>query len=232
LPINYNYFLQSAIYQSIDEDLAEFLHSRGFMAENRSFKAFSFSRLRGKYKLDQPNNRIVFYDSLRFIICSPINEFCESLVNKLLTRGTIKVGNELLEIEKIMAQKPTVNNTQILVNTLSPVVAYSTFLRPEGGKYTCYFGPDEPDYNRLISENLKKKYQAIYNQSVSGDVTVNSLGLQKLTVASYKGTVIKGYSGKLRLRGPQALLQLAVDYGLGSKNSQGFGCLKLIEERG
>jgi len=29
----------------------------------------------------------------------------------------------------------------------------------------------------------------------------------------------------LRLKGPEAMLQVALDAGLGAKNSQGFGCI-------
>jgi len=32
----------------------------------------------------------------------------------------------------------------------------------------------------------------------------------------------------LQLQGPQALLQLALDAGLGSKNSMGFGCVEPV----
>lgn len=46
-------------------------------------------------------------------------------------------------------------------------------------------------------------------------------------VFSYKNTIVKGYSGKLLISGPRGLLQMAVDSGLGSKGSQGFGCIEL-----
>jgi len=34
--------------------------------------------------------------------------------------------------------------------------------------------------------------------------------------------------GNILLRGPSALLQLALDAGIGSKNSQGFGCIVML----
>lgn len=44
----------------------------------------------------------------------------------------------------------------------------------------------------------------------------------------YKGFIVKSYSGRLFLEGPRSLLQMAVAAGLGSKNSQGFGCVKIV----
>ncbi|MFZ3132612.1 MAG: CRISPR-associated endoribonuclease Cas6 [Desulfosporosinus sp.] len=40
--------------------------------------------------------------------------------------------------------------------------------------------------------------------------------------------MIKGYSGMMELSGPSQLLQVAIDAGLGSKNSQGCGCLEMM----
>jgi CRISPR-associated endoribonuclease Cas6 len=59
-------------------------------------------------------------------------------------------------------------------------------------------------------------------------VKVEKLGQVKMHVMKYKSTVIKGYSGKLLLTGPKELLQITVDAGLGSKGSQGFGCVEVI----
>ncbi len=53
--------------------------------------------------------------------------------------------------------------------------------------------------------------------------------MQRMKIINYKDTIIKGYTGKLRLSGPKELLQLAVDGGIGSKNSQGFGCVEVID---
>jgi len=44
----------------------------------------------------------------------------------------------------------------------------------------------------------------------------------------YKETVIKAYSCRFRLGGPKELISLALNAGLGSKNSQAFGCPEVI----
>jgi len=217
LPIHYNHMVQGALYNSIDNDLAEFLHDKGFMMGNRTFKMFSFSRLNGPFQLNREKNKITFTGKIKLVVSSPIDDFCQSLVNILLTRGSMLFGKPKLEVSKVYIKKMEVSGE-------------NTLLRPDGRKYTCYFQPGDPDYERLLGENLRKKYQAIYGKEApSGEVKVKALGRQKLGVIKYKGFIIKGYSGKIQLTGPQSLLQMGVDSGLGSKNSQGFGCVEVEE---
>ena len=116
----------------------------------------------------------------------------------------------------------------IQVRTLSPVVAYSTLNRPDGSKYTCYFHPREADFQRITSENLRKKFTAFTKTEPPKDnIEIKPLNEPKLNIINYKNTIIKGYSGIFELTGPQELLQMALDAGLGSKNSQCFGLIRL-----
>lgn len=229
LPINYNYLLQAAIYHSIDAELATFLHEKGYTDGSRAFKLFSFSLLQGIYQMDKVKKTIAFEGELKLIVSSPLQDFCQSLVNILLTKGRLRLGAQELEIEKVNVRQYQVRENQVTVKTLSPAVLYSTLLRPDGRKYTAYFQPGEADYARLFNENLHKKYRAFSGgEGPAGEVEVRPLGLQRMRIINYKDTVIKGYAGKLLLSGPKELLQLAVDGGIGSKNSQGFGCVELV----
>ncbi|NLZ38293.1 MAG: CRISPR-associated endoribonuclease Cas6 [Firmicutes bacterium] len=229
LPIHYNHLVQAALYNSIDSELAAFLHSKGYAHEKRTFKMFSFSRLQGNFKLDKKKEKIIFEDKIKLTVSSPVEKFCESLTHTLLTRGKIRFGSNELEVSKVHAEHMHVDNDTIKIVSLSPIVLYSTLFRPDGRKYTCYYQPLEPDYNILLTENLKKKYRAFWNsEPPAAELDVQTINTPKLHIVKYKGTIIKGYSGKLLLSGPQKLLQMAVDAGLGSKNSQGFGCVKLL----
>ncbi|MBA1336534.1 MAG: CRISPR-associated endoribonuclease Cas6 [Firmicutes bacterium] len=229
IPQQYNHILQGVIYNAIEPDLATFLHEKGFTSGGRSFKLFAFSRLTGRYEIDKNKGSIRFCDDIRMTISSPVNEFCNSVANGMLTKRWLNFGNNRVEAEKMIVQQYEVDKPQVRIRTLSPIVVYSTFLRPDGRKYTCYFQPGEPDYDRLVENNLRKKHQAFYGiEAPEGEVKVRKLGEVKLHVMSYKDTVIKGYSGKMELTGPRELLQMAVDAGLGSKNSQGFGCVEVV----
>lgn len=228
LPVSYNYLLQGALYHSLHKELADFLHEKGYTDGKRSFKLFSFSLLQGAYQLDRVKKTISFDGEMNLTIASPMQDFCQSLANILLTRGSMSLGTQETEILKVNVRQPKVAGDRAIVRTLSPVVLYSTLLRPDGRKYTVYFQPGEPDYERLFNENLQKKYRAFFGaEAPAGKVTTKALGLPRLKVVNYKDTIIKGYAGELLLTGPQELLQLAVDGGIGSKNSQGFGCVEL-----
>lgn len=227
LPIHYNHIVQAAIYSSIDDGMAAFLHNKGYTFEKRVFKMFSFSQLNGHYILDKNNGKIFFRDEISLTITSPLKEFCQSLVNVLLSRGSMRLGLSEVQMEKVYAEKLRIQGDAAKILVLSPVVLYSTLLRPEGRKYTCYYQPGDPDYNELLDKNLRKKFQSFYgNEPPVGKVSAAPLGRQRMHIVNYRNTIIKGYSGKLTLTGPQPLLQLAVDAGLGGKNSQGFGCIK------
>jgi len=228
IPLQYNYIIQGIIYNSIEPELAAFLHEKGYESGTRKFKLFTFSRLLGKFQLDRKKSTIRFTDNLQLIISSPVDEFCQSIANGMLTRDRIRFGDNDAEVQKMMVQQFNVDKQEVVVRTLSPIVVYSTLLRPDGRKYTCYFQPGEPDYDHLVENNLRKKHNAFYGgQAPTGEVKVKKLGQMKLHVVNYKNTVIKGYSGKLALTGPKELLQMAVDAGIGSKNSQGFGCVEV-----
>lgn len=228
LPIHYNHLLQGAIYGILPPELASFFHEQGFETGGRRFKLFTFSRLMGERKIDQESKKITFRGEVRLVVASPLEKFCTALAWGFLNRGFLRLGDAEVEVVKMAVQHYRVTGEEITVRTLSPVVAYSTFYRPDGRKYTCYFQPAEPEFDSLITANLRKKYQALYGcEPPPGEVMVKKVGKGNWHVLNYKGTIVKGYSGPLRLAGPPELLQIAIDAGLGSKNAQGFGCLEI-----
>lgn len=227
IPLHYNHIVQAAIYNAIEPELAAFLHEKGYESGGRKFKLFAFSRLMGRYQINKEKNTIRFIDEIKLVISSPVDEFCQSIANGMLTKGRIWLGSADAEVEKMVVQQFKVEEERAALRTLSPVVAYSTLLRPDGRKFTCYFQPGEPDYDTLVENNLRKKYQAFYRKDAPpGEVNVRRLGRGDMRLIKYKNTVIKGYSGKLVLTGPKELLAIAEDAGIGSKNSQGFGCVE------
>ena len=230
LSLHYNRLVQAAIYTNLGSDLAEFLHGRGFTAGRRRFKLFTFSRLMGEYRLDKSNKEIIFIKELKLVVSSPLLQFCTSLLNHLLTRGVIYLGEEIAEVTGINVENPKVMTEEAEIHLLSPVVVYSTLLKPEGGKYTCYFQPGEGEFTRLIESNLRKKYEAFYQrQSPVGEIKIRVIGRPQFNLIMYKDTPIKGYTCRLKLTGPPDLLQMGVDAGLGSKGSQGFGCVEVVK---
>jgi len=230
LPMQYNHIVQAMIYNSLDDDIAHFLHQKGFIYGKRTFKMFAFSRLMGSFTMDKSAGRIIFKGPVSLTVTSPYNIFCNSLANGLLLKETVRLGKTRMKVTDIKLEKDLVKTEEIRIRTLSPIVVYSTLLRPDGRKYTCYFEPGEKDFDEIMGNNLRKKYQAFYGtEPPRGGISMTSSRQPKLSVVNYKNTVIKGYSGTFTLSGPAELLQVAVESGLGSKNSQGFGCVRVLE---
>jgi len=232
IPLQYNHLLQAALYNVIDAELAAFLHDGGYISGSRTFKLFAFSRLMGRFQINKLKSTIAFTEGITLVVSSPVERFCQSIANGLLTKGQLKIGSADAEVEKVAVRQFEVAEERIVMRALSPIVVYSTLLRPDGRKYTCYFQPGDPDYDSLIGNNLRNKYRALFGQEApSGEVKVRRLGRGDMRLVNYKDTVIKGYTGKIVATGPKELLQMAVDAGIGSKNSQGFGCMEVIEGR-
>ncbi len=229
LPIQYNHMVQGMIYKLLDEELANFLHEEGFQNEKRIFKMFTFSRIKGSYTLDKDSGLIIFDGPIKLTISSHYDEFSNSIGNSFLRRQKVQLGNNYLEVKQLAVEKENVNSEEIKVRTLSPISTYSTLYRKDGKKFTYYFNPKEEEFSEIIENNLKNKYKAFYSEEPPEvGVEIKPLGATRLSVVSYKGFIIKGYTGKFAMKGAPDLLQLGVDTGLGSKNSQGFGCVKLI----
>jgi CRISPR-associated endoribonuclease Cas6 len=92
-----------------------------------------------------------------------------------------------------------------------------------------YFEPESNEFKRIVTENLKKKYISTYKEkALDGDIAIEVLGKSKQSILKYKGFVFKGSTGRLKLKGPKELLQIAVDAGIGSRNSMGSGLIRIV----
>ncbi|PIP13259.1 MAG: CRISPR-associated endoribonuclease Cas6 [bacterium (Candidatus Stahlbacteria) CG08_land_8_20_14_0_20_40_26] len=230
-PLEYNQSIQGFIYHNIDETLASFLHNKGFVSKGRSFKPFTFSRLLGKYRISK--DRIDFEERVKFWIASPVDNLIESFASNLARKPEVFLGDERFYVASIeVKQKPSCDDAEIFM--LSPVTAYSTLLKPDGGKKTYYYNPKEEDFGRLINENMKKKYTAFYRKNANNlamDITPVKVRASDEKIVRYKGFIIKGWMGRYRIKGNEELVSLAYDTGLGAKNSQGFGMFEISRAR-
>jgi CRISPR-associated endoribonuclease Cas6 len=232
VPVQYGHLLQGLIYRQMDNPvLRSFLHEHGFALEKRRFKLFTFSRLMGRSaRFDRSGGSIVLDPPLRLVICSPIPFILQELGTGFLRQGRVRLGDVFLEVKEMATAAPRVTGRSIRVRMLSPVVVYSTF-PGDGRKYTYYYSPFEPRFVELAANNLAKKHLLVHGRRAStGGFAIRPVrvGDRDLKVTYYKDIVIKGWMGEYELSGDPELLQLALDAGLGSKNSQGYGCCSVI----
>lgn len=64
-----------------------------------------------------------------------------------------------------------------------------------------------------------------------GTISIKPIGNCRQQLVKYKDFVIKGAVGKFLIKGDKRLLQMGLDAGFGGKNSQGFGCVSILDER-
>ena len=227
LPLDYNYHVQGFLYSSISQELASFLHDKGFEYEKRSFRMFTFSRLMGRYEIR--NGAITFTMPVRLVISSPLDRFVSELANTMLTSKGLKLCGEDIAVEEIsVLERPEIKSS-MRIRLVTPLVAYSTLTTPEGRKKTYYYNPSEPEFTEQTDGNLRKKYEAFYGRAPRArKLSLRPLGRPDERIVRYRDNVIKGYAGTFLIDGNRRLLELAYDCGLGSKNSQGFGMFEVL----
>ncbi|MBT9283189.1 MAG: CRISPR-associated endoribonuclease Cas6 [Hydrogenibacillus schlegelii] len=228
LPFEHNHILQAIIYRWIDHPgLRAYLHDHGFVLEKRPFKLFVFSRLMGKISVREDKKGIVFHPPFRMVIASPIERLVHELAAGLLKRPEIHINGQNAVVETVEAVSTVVADRSITVRAISPITVYSR-LESSGRPYTYYYSPFESRFEALVRHNLIKKYILVFArppEDPSFQVEPIYVHKEDQKIVRFRGTIIKGWLGTYRLTGDPKLLELALSAGLGSKNSQGFGCV-------
>lgn len=234
IPVQYNYIVQSMIYKNISPALAEFLHDRGYIWGKRQFKLFTFSRVEGRFIM-RKDDKIEFIPPFCLTVSSPVERFLRELAEGMLRNDNLNLQGQKLALESVGVSQPLEDedfSEEITIKMLSPVVAYNTVERDTGAR-TIYFSPWDEWFSELIRMNLEKKYQLVTGEKpIGADIRVVPPGPRDeryCKVLKYKGTVIKGWLGIYKLQGDKRLIKTAYEAGLGSKNSQGFGCFDVID---
>jgi len=232
VPIHYNYILQGLLYRNLsDKDYRNFLHQAGYRIDNKQFKLFTYSRLLGKFRMYKEEGKIGFMPPVQLVVSSPLEQFITDLAETLIKSEFNFLGDNLVEIKSINVHKNIDFGDKVKIKMLSPVVTYRTIMKDEK-KYTNYYSPWNPEFKDIVRDNLLGKHEVIYgNHPTSEEFKIIPNGSQEQRFAriiNYKGTFIKAYAGIYWLMGSPDLIKVAYDTGLGSKNSQGFGCWEVV----
>lgn len=225
LPINYNHILQAVIYKAIGimPSYSDFLHDVGFQLNDKQFRIFTFSQLRGQYRIHE--RHIIFQDIVSFEIRSPDPLLIYVVTNYFEYFG-IQFGNITYHSILIEKYDYSVEDEKIHISMLSPMTIYST--ERESG-YIHYYSPfDKEFYEKLIS-NFKNKYQAYYQMYPAGRLEIHPYGNKepKKLVTRYKSSMINAWYGEYELLGERKYLDFLYQVGLGGKNAQGFGLFQI-----
>ena len=230
LPINYQTILQAALLNWLnDEEYQRFLHDCGFKSDKRTYKMETHSRIFGKFHMDRQDKKIIFKDEIHLYLSSYDSQYMKYILNNIISGKTLQLGAYALELSSIDTIEEQYTSP-CLVKTLSPVVMYSTFELKNGVKKRYYYSPREAEYSDLIKNNLVHKYKAFHGTEPKNDefsIQLIKDGREKVLV--YKNNIIKGWDGVFQLSGSQELIKIALEAGLGGRNSLGFGSVLRIK---
>ena len=247
ISFNYQYSLSAAIYKIIeraDETYANFLHEDGYGTGGKSFKFFTFSDLQtpftnqGKYMQMTTNHA-----SLK--ICFHVPDAAENFIKGLFLNQQIDIADSVEKasfiVEQVIAEKSPafIDSKVIELQPISPVVVGR---HNERGNYD-YVSPEDADFTSLILTNLISKYAACYNpdeqelQALSGSVLIRPhffkhpprSRLIAIKIGTPAETQIRGFDKfRLRIKGPEKLIALALNAGIGMHNAMGMGCVEMV----
>ena len=233
LPIAYNHYLQAFIYSLFKEDMPDF-HQNGYHYKKRTFKNFTFSRITSPRMLLN-NNRWHIGDEIVFFISFYDEKAAETAILNLMGVKTFRLGSAEFKIKTIKTLFPDEQQlghqekSHFNFMTLSPIVVYRT-QEKASGKETIYFSPDKCEFYELITSNLQRKAKSVGIQA-EDEVVISPVNVdpeKSLAIVKYKDYYIKGHTGIFNFTGRKEYARLALDAGIGDKNAQGFGMIRMI----
>lgn len=234
LPISYNHLIQAFIYQNIaNYEIRQELHDTGYQVGKRRLKFFTFSKLNGRFELDKNLKQIKFYPpvmlKLSFYSDSKY-DILSDIISNILKNNNLYIGENKVIVKTIAPENYNFYKNEYLIKMISPILLYRT--EKKDSKYIRkYISPWDHEFEDLILQNIKTKVNAAgkeYNISDFTIIPMNPPNPGDGKIIGYKQFKVKAYFGTFRIKGDKQLLKLLYETGIGSGNSEGFGCFDVI----
>lgn len=265
--LDFSYYpkLAAAVYQAIshaDPDFADDLHG-GELFRNR-IKLFGFSPLYSRqteiYSENRRQNKsggLVFKGICSFTICSPWPELMDRLSEGLLKASYLRIGSQLLRIQKAMpAQMPDLKEKMVW-RFRQPASCATTWSSKNENK-KLYILPEIPVDGHtcevLLRQNLIHKWRRLKEirpdiatawlrkeakgEKEPADFAEEDIRVQLLPLSGEKHFHKKRHQIKkapvfswiapVEITAPQAIQRIAWSCGLGEMNSMGFGVVEEV----
>ena len=236
LPVGFNRYIQALIYNLIDMADSNWLHNTGYKMENKSFKLFTFSSILEMGRYIKEERLFIFPNKISFTVSSPVDWILEEVAKNTITNDSLQLGNNYLSVLSInVLKQPVFKSNKIKIRAVTPIEVHSTFQKSNGKKITHYYTPFEDEFNSMINFNLRDKRKALFNDNFESDITIKPLfkgnNYERIVYfgTGENKTIVKGWKGYFELNGDIKLLDFAYNTGLGSRNSQGFGMIEVVE---
>lgn len=234
IKMEYKSALQAIVYSMLDEKFAKWLHDKGFEYEKRSFKLFCFTRFHEEYRFINETQEFLYPQEVSFSISSPVYEILEQTAKNFALSTKFDIAGSKFIVSSIEILPPEkVESGKIRINAVEPVEVHSTLAKGDGSKKTYYYSPKEKEFSDLINKNLQKKWMSFFGEKCPYDIKIVPVNMKycRERVQNFKNKVVKGWTGHFWLEGSSEILKFALDTGIGSSNSAGYGFIEVVEER-
>ncbi|MBC8525870.1 MAG: CRISPR-associated endoribonuclease Cas6 [Candidatus Cloacimonetes bacterium] len=257
LPLNYNHKLTANIYRLFSKSskkYSEFLHDKGFIINGKHLKLFTFSRLfPRKYEIKEHYIRILSPE-IDWYFSTIIDKSIEHIVKGIFSDECIILNyrDEDIELkfsqiiseaeieftEEIYPVSPEISRlTGVKFKCLSPINVNSNKRK----KDLDYFN-DTDLFREELYNNLKTKYQLIYDKPIQTEIPFNfeflpeylfkkenkiSDSIQYRT-SDGKIIYIKGFFAPFKIVCDPKLIEIGYQCGFGMRNSAGFGMVEKL----
>lgn len=223
IPNNYNYQLQSALYAMLgDVGESAFWHDNGFGVITK-YKGFCFGKLEGKYVINSENRKLCFENNIYLEIRSPSFEFTDAFQRAVENHPYIKLYDTRLDIMEASLANLHLPSGNVTFEAVTPVAVHTTL--PDG--HTYFYYPSEDEFAVRLQNNLRHKFEAI-SEKEADTVHISPCGEFKKIVTKYKNYYITGYTGRFNVNTTIRMAEFIYNTGLGEKNSQGLGFVKVL----
>ena len=233
LPSANLHLFQGTVYSLLPPKEAAFLHDTGYKADGKNFKLFAMGWPSAssvpQTEGEGQDKKLFFQTPIRITISTSQHNLAMGFIDGAFRKSKLRIGNNTVLCRRVEAEQQTADRDTVTVKTLSPITCYET-VSLRGRPYTIFFKPDEREFQRSIHDNLLHKFRAVFpdREPPMGELSISPLGETKERISLFDPKnefPIKGWWGRFRLHGPKELLQVALDCGVGAKNSTGWGCI-------
>ncbi|WP_299459319.1 CRISPR-associated endoribonuclease Cas6 [uncultured Microscilla sp.] len=252
LPYSYQYELSAWIYKMIsgsNNQLATFLHSKGYGQGFKNFKLFAFSNLYLPRFKATHRGLVIQSPTIDFTVSFLVDQAATSMIKTLFERQTFTLGNRQnqvpLQVESVVLQPFEINQDTLQLRTVSPlVVSDFEVINTQGNTQAKYLHPHDDRYEALFFRNLLDKYQTVVQHQLMPSVAeriadapmqLRILGdkvrskLVEIKAGTAAATKVRGYLYDFELTAPQELLKVGYLAGFGAQSAMGFGACKILK---
>ncbi len=178
IALNNRYELSSVLYKILanaDKDFATWLHDKGYGADGRQFKLFTFGWL-NTYPYDKVDGgQICKSGVLTWEVSFCVDELVQHFVSGLFREASFELKAGFFDEVHFKVQNveilPLPNFTETMqYRCITPILIGQ---KSEGSKYETYLSPLDADFAALFLHNLRGKVKAVQGESFQDSDTVS-----------------------------------------------------------